>query len=296
LRRLACAPGDDAGILVSNVYGRPWLADELLREHRPDLIHVQVLGWANGDPAVDYVVNAASGLPYVTGPAQLADPVNHVLPAWDLLCGVYVATTVLSGLHRRVNEGVGMHATVSLEDIATATLTTLGLLSETHQAGRPRERIGNAVYGTFGTDVAVADGTVLMIATVTDRQWRELLDVTGLAEAVAAVESAVGADFTDEGDRYRHRGVLVGLLRPWFARRGLAEVSAALATTHVLWSPFRQLTDLVADVAAGRSEVARIVDEGDLGANVVTTGPVRLRGEPPPAAAAAPVLGSDSAR
>ena len=295
LRQLACAPGADAGILVSNIYERSWLADDLLRQHRSDLIHVQVLGWANGEPAVDYVVNAASGLPYVTGPAHLVDPVNHVLPAWDLLCGMYVATAVLSGLHRRARDGVGMHATVSLEDLATATLTTLGLLTEAHQTGRPRERIGNTVYGTFGTDVTLADGTVLMVATVTDRQWRELLEVTGVAAAVAAVESGVGADFSDEGDRYLHRDVLVGLLRPWFARRDLAEVTDALARTHVLWSPFRRLTDLVADVARGQSAVAHIVDEAGLGANVVTSGPVRLRGEPSPAVADAPVLGADAA-
>src|SRR5947209_8947984 len=61
LRELVCAPGPGNGILVSNVFGRPWLSDETLRAHRPDLVHVQVLGRPDGSPAVDYVVNAATG-------------------------------------------------------------------------------------------------------------------------------------------------------------------------------------------------------------------------------------------
>jgi 2-methylfumaryl-CoA isomerase len=294
LRELVCAPGAGNGIVVSNIFGRSWLSDEQLRASRPDLIHVQVLGRADGSPAVDYVVNAATGLPYATGPEDATAPVNHVLPAWDLLCGMHAATAVLAAVHRRDRDGTGTHATVSLEDVATSTLTTLGLLSEAHQTGASRPRLGNAVYGTFGTDATLADGTVVMVTTVTARQWRTLLEVTGCTEAVDGLAAVTGADFGDEGDRYRHREAVVALLRPWFAARTLPEVAAALDGTQVLWSPFRQLTDLAGDVAAGRSAVATVVDEAGLGSNVVTTGPLRLRGEDPPAPAPAPVLGADT--
>jgi 2-methylfumaryl-CoA isomerase len=295
LHELLGAPRDGSGIFVSNKHGRGWLSDETLRRARPDLIHVQVLGWADGRAAVDYVVNAATGLPYVTGPADATQPVNHVLPAWDLLCGMHATVAVLSALHRRREHGLGAHITVSLEDVATSTLTTLGLLTQAHQEGRPRERVGNAVYGTFGTDAVLADGNVVMVTAVTRRQWQQLLDVTGVADAVGAVERALHADFDDEGDRYKHRDVIVALLRPWFAQRSLEQVATALDATHVLWAPFRQLTDLAADVALGRSAVAMVCDEPGLGSNIVTTGPLRLHGEDPPGPAAPPVLGADSA-
>ena len=291
---LVCAPGDGNGILVSNLFGKSWLSDEVLRARRSDLIHVQVLGRSDGGPAVDYVVNAATGLPLVTGPEQLAEPVNHVLPAWDLLCGMHAATAVLAALHRRREQGVGAHITVSLEDVATSTLTTLGMLSEAHQTGVARPGVGNAVYGSFGVDFALADGAVVMVAAITNRQWRELLEVTGRADAVAAVESARGADFGDEGDRYRHREALVALLQPWFAERTLNQVATALDATHILWSPFRRLTDLADDVAQGRSPVAEVRDEPGLGSNVVTSGPLRLRGEDDVEAAPAPSLGADT--
>ena len=294
LRELVCSPGPGNGILVSNVFGRSWLSDETLRATRPDLVHVQVLGRADGRPAVDYVVNAATGLPYATGTEDATAPVNHVLPAWDLLCGMHAATAVLAAVHRRRETGVGAHVTVSLEDVATSTLTTLGMLSEAHQTGTSRPRIGNAVYGTFGTDATLADGNVVMVTAVTGRQWRQLLEVTGCVEPVAELAARVGADFGDEGDRYRHREAIVALLRPWFAARRLDEVAAAFDGTQVLWAPFRHLTDLAADVAGGESAVAAVVDEPGLGSNVVTTGPLRLRDESPPVVAAAPVLGADT--
>lgn len=292
LADLVCAPGPGAGILVSNLYGRSWLSDDVLRSRREDLVHVQVLGRSDGGPAVDYVVNAASGLPYATGPQDGAVPVNHTLPAWDLLCGMQVAVAVLAGLHRRREHGVGLFATVSLEHVAAATLTTLGLLPEAHQTGTSRPATGNAIYGTFGTDVELADGTRLMVVAITDRQWRQLLDLTGCAGVVAAVERELGADFTDEGDRFRHRDVLVALLRPWFARRSLDEVASALAGSHVLWAPFRRLTDLAADLAAGslRPVVERRAENG-LGEMLVTGGPVRAPHEPAPVIPQAPVLG-----
>ena len=294
VRRLLSGGGTDGGILISNVFGRRWISDEVLRADRADLIHVQVLGRADGSPAVDYVVNAETGLPYATGPEDASGPVNHVLPAWDLLCGMHACVAVLSAWRKRERSGEGSHVTVSLEDVAASTLTTLGMLSEAHQTGVSRPRIGNAVYGTFGMDAVTGDGTAVMVTAVTKRQWEQLLDVTGCAEAVAAAEQAVGADFADEGDRYRHRDLLTGLLRPWFGARSLADVATAFGDTQVLWAPFRQLTDLAADIAAGRSAVAQLVDDGDLGSNIVTTGPLRFPASDAPAVAPAPVLGADS--
>jgi 2-methylfumaryl-CoA isomerase len=282
---------DGSGVLVSNIHGRSWLSDDDLRARRPDLVHVQVLGWSDGAPAVDYVVNAASGLPYATGPAGGAAPVNHALPAWDLLCGMHAATAVLAGLHRRAAGGGGCHVTVSLEDVAAATLTTLGLLPEALQTGRSRPAYGNEVFGTFGADFPLADGSRVMVVAVTARQWRDLLSATGTAAQASALEQDLRADFDAEGDRFTHRDALTALLRPWFAARTPAEVADALDPTHVLFAPFRHLVDTARDLAGGRSPVVHAADEDGLGSMLATTGPLRFHGEPAPALARAPRLG-----
>src|SRR4051794_2881726 len=59
---LATAPGPDAGVFLSNFPPRGWLADERLRAQRADLIYVSITGTAEGGTAVDYTVNAASGI------------------------------------------------------------------------------------------------------------------------------------------------------------------------------------------------------------------------------------------
>ena len=71
--------------------GQRWLDYDNLCRYRPDLIMVHILGRSDGKPAVDYTVNSEVGLPFITGPVDSDRPVNHVLPAWDLLTGQHAA-------------------------------------------------------------------------------------------------------------------------------------------------------------------------------------------------------------
>ena len=219
LRELVCAGGAGGGILLTNLAAKAWLADDLLRRDRPDLIYVQVTGRADGGPAVDYTVNAASGLAYATGPEDGTGPVNQALPAWDLLAGCHAAFAVLAAARHRAATGAGTFCRLPLEDVALSTLTTLGYLPEAQLTGTSRPPQGNHLYGTFGAAMPLADGSQVMIVALTGRQWRSLLEVTGTAAVVAALETALEADFSDEGQRYRHRKVLLAVMQPWFAAR-----------------------------------------------------------------------------
>ena len=294
LRRLVSAGGPAGGILLSNIAGKPWLSDELLRRDRPDLIYLQVLGRADGGPAVDYTVNAASGLAYATGPEDGPGPVDQALPAWDLLAASHTALAVLAALRQRAATGDGAFLQIALEDVAMSTLTTLGFLPEAHLRLRNRGPHGNYLYGTFGTDMPLSDGSRIMIVALTARQWDSLLELTGTARAVAALAAALDADFRTEGDRYLHRHVLAALMRPWFEARRPAEVAAALGGSRVLWAPFRHFTDVVRDLGPGRGSpvVAEMTEEG-FGEILATRGPVRLTGDNGPPAAA-PRLGQDT--
>jgi len=104
---LATAPGDQGGVFLTNYPVKGFLSHEALKARREDIITVRVMGWADGSPAVDYTINAAVGVPQMTGPADDDRPVNHVLPAWDLLGGAYAAFAASSALLRRRMSGVG---------------------------------------------------------------------------------------------------------------------------------------------------------------------------------------------
>jgi 2-methylfumaryl-CoA isomerase len=261
---LVAASGPDGGIVVTNAVGRPWLGYDALVSVRPDLIHLQVLGHHDGRAAVDYTINAGLGFPMITGPEGHLGPVNHVLPAWDVACGLYAAVGVLSAERHRRATGEGRRITLALEDVALAVAGHLGFLAEAQLTGADRPRIGNHLYGGFARDFATADGERVMVATVTGRHFADLAAATGLAGTFAELERLLGADFAVDGDRYEHREVIASLLAPWFAGRDLAEIARGLAGTSVLWSPYRQFTDVVAGLVAAGADGADGADgDGD---------------------------------
>ncbi|WP_051830945.1 CoA transferase [Streptomyces violens] len=241
--------GRRGGIVISNSERHPDLTYEALRARRPDLIHVLLTGRRDGGTAVDYTVQAATGFPLVTGPEDAARPVNHLLPAWDVAAGLYLTTGLLAAERHRLLTGEGQQVRVALEDVALATAGNLGYLAEAQLSSTPRERIGNHVYGTFGRDFTTADGERLMIVALTPRHWRDLLAATGLTDVVSALASALGVDFAEESERYRHRKVLGELLAGWFETRTFAQAEAALRTTRLLWSKYWSFTGLAADGA-----------------------------------------------
>lgn len=291
--RLLAAPGEGAGILLTNAGGLPWLDYETLTVHRPDLIKVSITGLSDGSPAVDYTVNCEVGLPLLTGPAGSGQPTNHVLPAWDLLAGLHAAVAILAAERARARTGRGQDVTLSLADVAVATMCNLGFVADVVANGSGRQRDGNYLYGSFGCDFETLDRRRVMVAALTKRQWQALVEVAGVGEPVAALERALGVDLSREEVRYEYREVVAGLVRPWFARRTLDEVVEALGQTTVLWGVYRDLEEFVADPSSllNRSRIVEQVEHPGIG-TLPTPGSVLnvagLDGLPP---GRAPVLG-----
>jgi 2-methylfumaryl-CoA isomerase len=241
-QRIAAAPGDDAGLFVTNFPKDGFLSYEALRKLREDLICVRVMGWADGSQGMDYTINAAIGLPEMTGPLGDERPVNHVLAAWDLLTGATCAFTLVAALLDRHRTGRGREIRAPLSDIAAATMTNLGFTAETLQNGRQRPRMGNELFGAFGRDFTTRDGQKLMILCITPRQWAKALEALGIADAVAAVEDELGASFaTDEGLRFTHRARLYPLFEQAFARKTAAELAPAFDAGGVTWGAYQPL-------------------------------------------------------
>jgi 2-methylfumaryl-CoA isomerase len=280
------------GVVVTNAV-LPWLSHDVLAAKRSDVIHVQLLGRGDGSTGVDYTVNAAIGYPLVTGPANHAGPINHVLPAWDVCCGLYAALAVVSAVHRRERSGAGARVTLALEDVALATAGNLGLLTEPQVNGTQRERLGNAIYGQYGQDFTSSDQVAFMVVILTPRHFRDVVDVTGTGPAVAALAKALGVDFNAEGDRYRYRGVLSGLFAAWFADHTAEQVTAALSRTAVLFERYRTFAEVVEDPKVTDNPLFSRLNQPGVGVYLAAGLPTAFDGVHP-TSAAAPALGQDT--
>ncbi|RED17786.1 CoA transferase [Parasphingopyxis lamellibrachiae] len=231
-----------SGLFVTNFPVDGFLSHDVLSALREDQITLRVMGWADGTPAVDYTVNAATGLPYMTGPSDDDRPVNHVLPAWDLLTGAYGAFTLLAAERDRAASGRGREIRLALSDIAAASLANLGFLAEAMLGDADRGRSGNNLYGAFGRDFTAKGGERFMIVAITPRQWSGMLSGLEIGEDVAALEADLGIDFgQDEGARYTHRNQLDPLIEKAFARFEAADLETRFAKAGVTWSRYRSL-------------------------------------------------------
>ena len=161
---LITAPGPGAGILLTNLPANGWMDYATLAARRPDLIMLRLTGNHDGTAAVDYTINCASGFPIATGRGE--EPVNHVLPAWDVAAGLYLATGLLAAERARRCDGRGQEVTLALSDVMLATVGNLGYIAEVQVNGTVRPPIGNDLYGAFGRDFASADGRRVMIAAI----------------------------------------------------------------------------------------------------------------------------------
>ncbi|WP_347057761.1 CoA transferase [Blastococcus sp. HT6-30] len=291
---LITAPGRDSGVFLDNNVARSWLDWSALSARRPDLVHVHVQGHRDGRPAVDYTVNAAAGIPNMTGGESDGAPVNHVLPAWDLLTGQSAVVGLLAALRHRDRTGRGSYLEVALADVALAGVAALGWYADAQLSGVDRPRHGNHVYGSFGVDFPTSDGRRVMVVALTEGQWRSLCQVTGTGEVFAALEKALGVDLEDEVSRYHHRETIAAILRGWFASRDVATVSRQLEAARVLWGPYRTATDVVREHEADpASSPLTELEQPGVGRLLAMGSPLRPHAvEEPPRPA--PVLGADT--
>ncbi|MFN3749583.1 MAG: CoA transferase [Sphingorhabdus sp.] len=236
------------GQFVTNFPAEGFLSHAKLAEGRADLVTVRVMGWADGSPALDYTVNNSVGYPMMTGAGP--DPVNHVLPAWDLLTGAYAAFAMLAGIQKRAQTGEGLEVRIPLSDVAIGTVANLGGIAEVLYTGANRPRLGNAVYGLFGRDFVTADGVRTMIVVVTPRQWANLVAALKLESAIGAIEAERGVSFAkDDGLRFNHRDALYPLFEAAIGARTHADLAAAFDAGGIVHSAYRTMLDAANDPA-----------------------------------------------
>lgn len=293
-RALITARGEEAGILLTNLPASGWMSHAALTAHRPDLISLRLVGNPDGSGAVDYTVNCAAGFPAATGRGE--EPVNHVLPAWDIAAGLFLATGLLAAERVRRQDGRGQEVVLSLADVAFASAANLGYVADVQVNGAVRPPMGNALYGAFGRDFPTADGRRVMVVAISGRQWRAIGKVTGLAGKLAMIGPMLDVDLDDEGGRFEARDAIAAVLAPWFARHALADIAHLFEGSGILWGPYQDFGQMVREdprVSVGNPMFAEVEQPG-VGRVLAPAVPLAFSGTPRPDPRPAPRLGEHS--
>ena len=292
VQALASAGGKDGGTLLTNT-GSKWLSHENLAKRRPDMISCTIEGNGDGSTALDYTVNCAAGFPAMTGWGSCDSPVNHVLPAWDIACANHAAFALVSAIARRRQTGAGAELRLALSDVAFSTLGSLGLLTEAELLGRDRPSIGNYLYGAFGRDFATRDGARLYVAAVSLGQWKKLVDATGSAGQMNALEMNLGLNFELEEQRFSARDAIAAVLEPWFSERTMEEASGALDMAKTCWGRYQTVTQALQHDTrlSDANPVFSQMETAGVGRHLSAGSIVRERGAKPNPSKPAPLLG-----
>ena len=237
----------DDGIFLTNFPERGWLAYDALKETRPDLIYVNILGDRKGGSALDYTVNCAVGFALATGQPDTDLPTNYLLPAWDNITGQMSALALLAAdRHRRIS-GDGQLVKLALKDVAVATAGNLGNIAEVMINDEDRQRAGNYLYGAFGRDFVSKDGVRVMIVGLTPRQWKGIVKAMDIEADIAALQAEHGLDLSAEGNRFLMREKIGSLVEPWFAANDYAEICRVFDENAVCYGPYRSFREMVED-------------------------------------------------
>ena len=173
--------------------------------------------------------------------------------------------SLLAAERGRARTGAGQYVQVALSDVAFWMVGNLGKIAEVQINQHERVKDGNYLYGAFGRDFRTKDGHRVMIVALTLRQWRNLVEATGLGESFDAIARLMDVDLDEEGGRFTAREVLGATLKPWVLARTLDGAARDVR-------PPRRLLGPVPDVhRAGRARPA-LLDENPMFAEVEQPG------------------------
>jgi crotonobetainyl-CoA:carnitine CoA-transferase CaiB-like acyl-CoA transferase len=228
---------------------RPGVADRLglgftdLQAAKPDLVHVSVNAFGTGPlgrdrPGYDALVQAFTGIMAMTGEPG-GSPVRAAPSIIDISTGLWAALAVQAALVRRDASGEAQRV--------ESTLIDSGFFLQCHQVigllgtGSFPGPLGSAAPSAAPYQAFETLDQPIMIATSTDRMFRNLCLALGLDELVADPR------FRTMPDRIAHRDSLASLIQQVLSTEKSDHWLAGLQEAGIPAGPVNDLARAVAD-------------------------------------------------
>lgn len=263
------------------------------REVNPRLVYASISGFgaqgtAGSGKAMDSIIQALSGVMYVTGEPD-GEPVRCGLPIGDLLAPMFAVIGVLAAVVEADRSGIGQHIDVSMLGALTS-LMSIEPFGVYEQMGIPA-RTGRTVprLAPFGIFPAT-DGWVALCAP-TDTFAR------GVFAAMDRGDLAGDERFGSRDQRVGHSTELNDVIEKWTRQRTKTEIVDRLAEYGVPAAPVRAAAEAIEDeMVRDRGEVIDLVHPRFGSSGVAGPGlPIRFSATPDRADHPAPMLGEHNA-
>lgn len=259
----------------------------------PDIIWCAISGFGQDGPyatrpAYDMIVQAYSGGMSLTG-ERGGTPVRAGIPLGDLTAGLYGVIAILAALERRRRTGLGDYIDISMLDCQMAMLSYQGayyLHSGVVPGPQGRSHDSIPTYRCF----TASDGIDVAVTANTDRMWRGLCEVLGLADLVDDER------FVTLGDRHRNRAELEPMLERAFLARTADEWVELLTDAGVPVAPVNTLDRALSDAQVVHRDMVVEMTRPDGSDPVRVVGnPIKLRSQREPLLHYPPRKGEHSA-
>ncbi|MGP8097957.1 MAG: CaiB/BaiF CoA transferase family protein [Steroidobacteraceae bacterium] len=290
-RRLAAK----ADIAIENfrpgVMSRLGLDYAALSAANPRLIYVSISGFGQTgprrlEPAMDLIVQSASGLMSITGTAQ-GESVRSGHSVADVTAGLFALVGALMALEARHRTGRGQFVDVSMMDTLMSSM--LANFARYLASGEIPVPMGTSFDSIVPYRNFMCADREVTIAAASDKLWRSL------CEALGRSDLAGHPDYHSNPLRVQNRRVLEPLLEGIFRSRPAVHWIELLSRAGVPCTVVRNFKEIVEDEQTAARNMTPLVHHALAGPIRVLGVPVQLSETPGRIASAAPVLGADTA-
>jgi len=257
------------------------------RQRNPRLIYCSISGYgqdgpSRDQPAMDLVLQAASGLISVTG-VRDGETARCGHSVADVTAGMFAAFAILLALHARERSGTGQFLDVSMLDSMVSAMNSN--FANYLGSGRVPGPMGTAFksivpYRTFAT----ADRDIA-VAVASDKLW------DAFCPAIGRPELAADPRYDSNARRVENRDTLEPLLCGLFLTLPCGEWQQRLERAGVPCAPVRTLAEVCVDPQSAARDLFPAMEHPTAGAVRVTGLPVKMSETPGRLRFAAPVLG-----
>jgi crotonobetainyl-CoA:carnitine CoA-transferase CaiB-like acyl-CoA transferase len=284
-----------ADILVENF--RPGTMNRLgldyasLSAANPRLIYVSISGYGQTgprrlEPAMDLIIQSASGLMSITGTAA-GETVKTGHSIADITAGLFSLIGAMMAIEARHRTGRGQFVDVSMMDTVMSTM--LPSFARYLASGIVPKPMGTLFDGIVPYRNFVCSDREITLAVASDKLWKSF------CEAIGRPDLAASPDYKTNPLRVKNRSVLEPILEAMFRSRPAAYWVELFKRHGVPATVVRNLKEVIDDEQTAARNMTPIVQHPVAGPIRVLGVPVQLSETPGRITGAAPLLGADTA-